>query len=328
WNLTQFFTLANQNNIPYDVICQSYYPIYHGPLTDAQAAAANPNSQPIEQEVLEAATSLGKPIFIMETGEHYENGFQSNDPWYAPPTSALQRQFLLDLEAVLEGMPSNLGMGMEYWDSAGVNIPNSSGGFINGDNLPDAIYIWNGLTLFDNADTSGSTNVNAPNYSALLPGIDALGGRLDSTLSYMFINRSSGQILSVHQASTAAGAMLDVEPDNGTPTLSQQWRITSNNDGYFQIASLNPGAGDTTNVLDDAGGSTASGNAIVQSPSGGGQEEEWNIVSAGNGYFIIVNRVSGLVLDMNGGVGAQAGFAVQEPQNSSMTQQWQIVPVH
>jgi hypothetical protein len=329
WNLTQFFTLANQNNIPYDAICQSYYPIYHGPLTDAQAAASNPNKQPVEQDVLEAAaTALGKPIFIIETGEHYENGFASNDPWYTPPTSALQRQFLLDLEAVLKALPNNLGMGMEYWDPAGVNIPSASGGFINGDNLPDAIYIWNGLTLFDNADASGATNVNAPNYSALLPGTDALGGRLDPTLSYMFINHSSGQILSVFQASTAASAPLDAEADNGTPTLSQQWRITSNNDGYFQIASLNPGAGGTTNVLDDAGGSTASGNPIVQSPSGGGQEQEWDVVSAGSGYFDLVNRVSGLVLDMSGGVGEQAGFAVQEPQSSSMTQQWQIAPVH
>jgi hypothetical protein len=123
--------------------------------------------------------------------------------------------------------------------------------------------------------------------------------------------------------------MLDTEADNGTPTLSQQWRITSNNDGYFQVASLNPGAGGTTNVLDDPGGSTASGSAIVQSPSSGGQEQEWDVVSAGDGYFALVNRVSGLVLDMNGGVGEQAGFAVQEPQNSSSTtQQWQIVPVH
>jgi arabinogalactan endo-1,4-beta-galactosidase len=329
WNLTQFFTLVNQNNIPYDAICQSYYPFYHGPLTDAQAAASNPNNQPVEQDVLQAATALGKPVFIIETGEHFENGDEANDPWYAPPTVALQRQFLLDLESVLKGLPSNLGMGMEYWDPAGVNIPNSSGGFINGDNSSDAVYAWSGLTLFDNADASGSTNVNAPNYSALLPGIDALGGRLDPTLSYMFINRNSGNLLSVYQASTAAGAMLDAEADNGTPTLSQQWRISSNGDGYFQIASLNPGAGGTTNVLDDPGGSTASGTAIVQSPSGGGQEQEWDVVTAGNGYFTLLNRVSGLALDMNGGVGEQAGFAVQEPQNSrSTTQQWQIVPVH
>jgi arabinogalactan endo-1,4-beta-galactosidase len=329
WDLTQFFTLANQNNIPYDAICQSYYPIYHGPLTEAQATATNPNHKPIEQEVLtEAANNIGKPIFIIESGEHYENGFQSNDPWYAPPTPALQRQFLLDLQVVLKGLPNNLGMGVEYWDPAGVNIPNANGGFINGDNQQGAIYIWNGLTLFDNADASGSTNVSASNYSMLLPGVDALGGKLDPTLVYKFINLSSGQILSVAQGSTAAGALLDTEADGGNPTLSQQWRITSDNDGYFQMASLNPGSGNVPNVLDDSGGSNVGGNVIVQSPAGNGPEFEWDVVSAGDGYFNFVNRASGLMLDMNGGVGAQAGFAVQEPQNGSATQQWQIVPVH
>jgi arabinogalactan endo-1,4-beta-galactosidase len=177
WDLTQFFTLASQNSIPYDVICQSYYPLYHGPLTDAQAAASNPGNKPVEQDVLvAAANNLGKPIFLIETGEHYENGFQSNDPWYSPPSVTQQNQFLMDLVGVQEGLPSSLGMGVEYWNPAGVNIPSLSGGFINGDNLPDAIYTWNGLTLFDNADMSGTTDVTAPNYSALLPGIDALGG--------------------------------------------------------------------------------------------------------------------------------------------------------
>ncbi|HUB58914.1 MAG TPA: glycosyl hydrolase 53 family protein, partial [Candidatus Micrarchaeia archaeon] len=331
WNLTQFFTLANQNNISYDAICQSYYPFYHGPLTDAQATEANPSNQPVEQDVLTAAaTSIGKPIFIIETGEHYENGFETNDPWYTPPSTALQRQFLIDLQNVQETLPDNLGMGIEYWDPAGVNETNVSGAFINGDGMPDAIYTWNGLTLFNNADTSGTTNEQAVNYSATLPGLDALGDKLDPNLSYMFINRSTGQILSVYQDSTAAGALLNTQTYSGVaPALSQQWLITSNDDGYFQIASLNPGAGNTTNVLDDSGGLTSNGNPVIQSPSGGGQEEEWNVLTVGNGYFVLLNRVSGLVLDMNGGVGAQAGFAVQEPQSSSaLTQQWQIVPVH
>jgi hypothetical protein len=50
---------------------------------------------------------------------------------------------------------------------------------------------------------------------------------------------------------------------------------------------------------------------MIQSPSGSGQQLEWDIVSAGNGYFNLVNRASGLVLSENSG-----------------TQQWQIVPVH
>jgi len=179
WDLTDFFTLANNNGIPYDAICQSYYPLFHGPLTAAQAAASNPNSKPIEQNVLTAAaTNIGKPIFIIEAGEHYENGFQSNDPWYAPPSPALQAQFLRDLQTVQTGLPNNLGMGIEYWDPAGVNIPRTGGGLFNGGtNQPDAIYVWNGLTIFDNADSSGNTNVNDPNYSTPLPALDALGGR-------------------------------------------------------------------------------------------------------------------------------------------------------
>jgi arabinogalactan endo-1,4-beta-galactosidase len=176
WDITDFFTLANQNNLVYDAVCQSYYPFYHGPLTAAQAAASNPNNQPIEQDVLtNAANSIGKPILILETGEHYENGFGSNDPWYTPPTQQSQNQFLLDLRGVMAALPNHLGMGIAYWDATGVNVPSLSGGFVNGNNLPDAIYGWSGLTVFDNADSSGTTNVNDPNYSTPLPALDALG---------------------------------------------------------------------------------------------------------------------------------------------------------
>jgi arabinogalactan endo-1,4-beta-galactosidase len=179
WDLTQFFTLADQNGIPYDAICQSYYPIFHGALTDAQAAAANPSNQPVEQDVLVAAANdIAKPILIIEAAEHYENGFDSNDPWYTPPSPVLQAQFLSDLQAVQQSLPDNLGMGLAYWDPAGVNIPRLGGGWFNGGtNLPDAIYVWNGLTIFDNADASGCTNVSDPNYSTPLPALDVLGGR-------------------------------------------------------------------------------------------------------------------------------------------------------
>jgi len=247
WDLTQFFTLANQFKIPYDAICQSYYPLFHGPLTAAQAAASNPNGKPIEQQVLtNAANTIAKPIFIIETGEHYENGFDANDPWYSPPSQALQRQFLLDLQSVEKGLPNNLGMGMDYWDPAGVTIPGAAG-----------IYTWNGLTLFDETST-------------LLPGIDALGGKLDPTLSYQFVNRASGQ------------------------PIGAQWRIVSNNDGYFQIV----GAADASILL-------------------GGTATEWNIVSAANGYFYFIDPATGMVLDVSGAL---------VPNTGATTQQWQIAP--
>jgi hypothetical protein len=49
----------------------------------------------VEQTALmNAATAIGKPIFVIEAGEHYEGGFDPADPWY-PETMAGQRQFLV-----------------------------------------------------------------------------------------------------------------------------------------------------------------------------------------------------------------------------------------
>ena len=325
WDLTNFFTLANQNGIVYDAVCQSYYPMFHGPLTSAQAAASNPGNKPVEQSVLNnAATNIAKPIFIIETGEHYENGFNSNDPWYSPPAKANQRQFLIDLESVVQAMPNHLAMGIEYWDATGVTVPAASGN-VNGDGKPDAIYTWNGLGLFDDADSgSGQANVSATNYSALLPGMDGLGGKLSATVACKFVNRSNGQILGAAQNSNQSGAQLTIAADKGSPVSGQQWRITSNGDGFFQVANLNPGPGGTTNVLDDSGASTSSGNPVVQALANGSQEQEWDVFSAGNGYFQVKNRLSGLVLDLNA-----SNSAVQQPASATVrTQQWQVVPVH
>lgn len=324
WDLTSFFTQANSYSIPYDAICQSYYPFLHGPLTPGQAAGSNPNQQPVEQTVLnKAASSIGKPIFLIETAEHYENGFDANDPWY-PPSDANQRQFLIDLDSVLRNLPGNLAMGFEYWDPAGVNIPNPSGGFLNGDNQPNAIYSWNGLTVFDNADSSGSTNVNAANYSALLPGVDALGGKFDPSVRYKIVNRSTGNILESAQGSTASGASLDTATDTGSESPFQQWLVSSNGDGYFRITNAATAQSGVPNALDDSGGSKSAGNAVVQASASTAQEQEWDVVTAGGGYFNIVSRVSGLNLDLNA-----AGLAIQQtPGASVLSQQWQIVPVH
>jgi arabinogalactan endo-1,4-beta-galactosidase len=329
WDLTQFFTLANQNGIPYDAICHSYYPFFHGPLTGAQAAVSNPGNKPVEQNVLvAAANNLGKPIFIIEAGEHYENGFDSNDPWYSPPSVTTQRQFLIDVQTVQQSLPNNLGMGLEYWDATGVNIPSTTGGFLNGDGLPDAIYIWNGLTLFDNTDTSGVADVSASNYSALLPAIDGLAGALDSTISYKFVNRVTGEVLAATENPDSRGARLTTAPNDGTPRPAQRWRIASNHNGYFQIASVSSGAGKSINVVLNSAGPAAGGAVQIKSAIAGAADQEWNVRSAGNGYFNIVNHRSGLVLDIDGRSGASAGFVVQEMgRASAKSQQWRIVPV-
>lgn len=331
WDLTSFFTEAQNNSIPFDAICQSYYPIYHGPLTAAQAAASNPNNKPVEQTVLTtAANSLGVPIFLIEVGEHYENGFDSNDPWY-PATVAGQRQFLIDLNSVLKGLPNNLGMGMEYWDAEGVNTTSTSGGFTNGDGRTDGTYVWNGLTLFDNADTSGSSLSTAANYAAILSGADALGGKIDPTLAYALVNVATGQILGTAGLATASGTPLGTATSDGGATLGQQWSITSNGDGYLQIANLGAAQGSTALVLDNSGSTSTGSTVVLKDAAAGTASQEWNLVSAGNGDYTLANKASGLVL------AAAAGGVEQEAPSSTSTdwitpvdktQLWQIIPVH
>jgi arabinogalactan endo-1,4-beta-galactosidase len=338
WDLTSFFSEVNTDNVPYDAICQSYYPIFHGPLTTAQATASNPGGKPVEQTALtNAANSVGKPIFLIEIGEHYENGFDSNDPWY-PVTAVGQRQFVLDVDSVLKGLPNHLGMGIDYWDGAGTNIPNGSG-FTAGDGKTDGTFVWNGLTLFDNADSGGSTNTSAPTYNTVLPALNAVGGTLDASLAYKLVNAADGSLLETAAALTTSGAALDTGVDPGVISAHQEWQITSNNDGYFQIGSLNlpttPGA--PMNVLDSEGG-TSDGSAIVQmTASPGAASQEWDVVSAGSGNFTVVNKASGLVLaSVPGSSGAADMIVQQAPQSTnadwitpkSKNQMWRIVPVH
>jgi arabinogalactan endo-1,4-beta-galactosidase len=288
WDLTAFFTLVSQNGIPYDIICQSYYPIYHGPLTDAQAAMANPFGKPVEQDVLmNAAAQIGRPIFLIETGEHYENGFNANDPWYAPSV-ANQRQFLLDLQGVMQGLPDQTGMGIEYWDAAGVNILADGGPFyFNGGFPPDSIYIWNGLTLFNNADSSGSSNQADPSYSELLGGMDALGDKLDPTRKVKLVT-PRGTVLAL------AARRVTLEPDSVTTTAQEQWIIRSTGDGFFQVASV--AAKDAPLVLD---GSDVD-DTVAASPDNN-PAQEWDVRSSGNGVFQLVNRVSGRPASQRGG---------------------------
>ncbi|HEX4039410.1 MAG TPA: glycosyl hydrolase 53 family protein [Acidobacteriaceae bacterium] len=323
WDLTNFFGYVNSNGIPYDAMCQSYYPFDHGPLTAAQASASNPNNQPVEQTALtNAATSIGKPIFVIEAAEHYESGFEAADPWYAE-TMAGQRQFFIDLTGVLKGLPNHLGMGLEDWDPAGVNLP-KSGGYTNGDGTTDATYVWNGLTLFDNADTSGSSQSSAPTYSAVLEAVDALGGRVDPTLSYKLVNVASGQVLE-----TVGTGTLGTVADSGVESPAEQWAITSDGDGTFQIANENSGSGQL--VLDGGGSTTAGSTVGAAASSSGSATQAWNILTTGNGTWALVNKLSGLVL-------ATGGSAIEQlaPTSAnadwitpaSQAEQWQIVPVY
>ncbi|MBW4028922.1 MAG: hypothetical protein HIU93_16270 [Acidobacteria bacterium] len=330
YNMTSFFQSANQYGIPYDAICQSYYPIYHGPLTQAQADATNPQNKPVEASVLlAAAQTLHKPIYILETGEHYEEGFDYLDPWYAA-TQAAQRQFLLDLEGVVHSLPNNLGMGVEYWAPNDVQMPDGGGPystFQKDYTSPNAIFAWEGLSLFDSADPNYLTNSAAPNYSTALPGLDAVGGKLDATLTYKLVNRADSSLLRGNHGRVGIAPSDDRGDDrgefDGLVRPPSQWQIASTNNGFFTIANVNASSSQGRFVLTSGPPSsdTTQPTPVVLAGIDGSPLQGWDVQTAGEGFFFLVNQSDGRAL----AIGAN-GEAVKRPLDGSLGEQWKITP--
>ena len=340
WSINSFYPEATQAGIPYEMACQSYYPIYHGALTTAQAASCNfmATAQTEQTNLTNGAAAVNKPILMIEIGERYETGESSNDCYY-PVSRIGQRQFALDMQSTLKRLPGNLGAGITWWNATGTNVPIPGGNYANY-NKPGVVsdlFYWDGLTLFDDADNgSYSDNFSASTYDSVLPAMAAVGGKLDPTLAYKLVNAANGRILETSSLLGGAGATLDTGLDTGVTSVHQQWQILSNGDGYFQIANLNTSIG-TPNVLDN-GASSASGAIVTQQQqvAPAPAQQEWDVVTAANDTFTILNRQSGLLLGVdtsggtNGVIRQQSFPATNVDWNTPATsaQQWSIVPVH
>lgn len=341
------------NAIPLEAVCESYYPGWHGPTTQAHYNWFHSSDQLIaEPNFAKEVTQLGLPIFNIEDG--VSSALQSQystaspqDVWYGinppGPSPALARQAMIDLNKVQKSVPNNLHMGMEWW--AGEASPIVGFGLTSLNN-----YWWTGgVNLFDAITVAGD-----PRNNVAMPVMLAMGGKLDPTLSYKLVSAANGRILEATNASSAAGSALRTGLDTEIAGLYQQWQIVAQagdaeqnlavypapmdhrGDGYFQIISLNQAQG--LNVLDSQNG--ASGGAVVQNPQSfsadaliGNPSQEWDIQSAGNcgdtpahctnpplsttgNYYTIINKATGMLLTANGS-SANPAIVLQPPATAS-----------
>jgi hypothetical protein len=318
-------------------VCESYYPGWHGPTTQAQYDWYHSSGQYIaEPNFAKEANQLGLPVFNIEDGVSYalksEYGTASpQDAWYGidppGPSPTLARQAMIDLNKVQKSVANNLHMGMEWWagEATGSWGPALS---------PLNDYWWTGgVGVFDALATPGD-----PRDNAAMPAMLALGGKLDPTLTYKFVNAANGRVLDTANSSTAAGAALSLGLNTGLTGVHQQWQIISQGgdaeqnsaiypapidhrgDGFFQIVNINQG--NRLNVLDSRNGGAHS--PIVQSPQSvsaeavaGNANQEWDIQSAGNcgdiaanctnppltgagNYYTIINKATGMLLTASG----------------------------
>lgn len=353
WLQTFFATATQYYSIPVDNICASYYPGWHGPMTQAAHDwhATGPNAtsgQVWESNVDTEASGLQIPIYNGEDGVAYTNSGSPLDPWYGSSLTpnaasrAKQREYYIDQTRVEKSEPNNLGMGMDCWACEATTITGASG--------VNSFYTNGYLGLFDMTTTAGN-----PIDNAVLPDMLGLGGKVDPTLTYVFVNAANGRVLETTDASTAPGASLRTGLLTGVAGPQQEWQILPQDgnaemnsavyptpmdhlgDGYFQIINMNQING--VNVLDTNGATTA-GSPVVQNPQSvspnaitGNANQEWDIMTAGNcgdipanctsppltangNYYTIINKATGLVLAA-AGTGASATIQLQAPAAAS-----------
>lgn len=143
WKGTQwFFDNLKAQGVAYDIIGESYYPFFQGPMVQLQQTLQN------------AATTYHKPIVVAETGYPYKPmaaGMRNpnSKAFTYPFTPQGQHDFLQALVAMVHQTPENLGKGVIYWEPEWIPVKDAQGS-------------WGGTTLFDDDGNA-------------LPGVDSLG---------------------------------------------------------------------------------------------------------------------------------------------------------
>ncbi|MGW2571952.1 RICIN domain-containing protein [Streptomyces sp. NPDC001537] len=86
--------------------------------------------------------------------------------------------------------------------------------------------------------------------------------------TFKLVNRNSGKVLDIKDASTADGALVIQWPWTGG--TNQQWRLLPDTDGSYRLSNVRSGK-----VLDSPGGSAN----VIQWPTTGGANQDWQIVA-------------------------------------------------
>lgn len=330
-NIDTFFQGPKSANIPIDVACQSYYPGWGGPMTQAQynysphgnTNGTFKNPQNIEETTMNAEIAdpaAGYPVFTAEDGVAYTNvgGDTPLDDYYGsqlritpnPASRAFEREYYIDLETVQHNATNHMGMGMDCW--ACESTPMSGDAYSGtGNGNPGQYWLSAQLGFFDNS-TSTEPGSEAALDNATLPALMGMGGKTDPTLSYMLVSAINGNILETAAASTAAAAPLDTSPFTGIVSAHQQWQILA------QGANVEVYTGPAYN------GTSGSNGTILMN-------------NLGDGYFQIVNQnqTAGVNVLDSAGVTQSGSAVVQNPEDviptsitgTNASQEWDIMTV-
>ncbi len=101
WTTTQwYFDNVVYQQVPFDIIGESYYPWWHGDLTALRTCLSN------------AAVRYNKPVMVMETAFPRSNS--TNILGFTASTNG-QVQFVIELAKIIKNVPGGKGAGVFWW---------------------------------------------------------------------------------------------------------------------------------------------------------------------------------------------------------------------
>ncbi|WP_394619808.1 RICIN domain-containing protein [Lentzea sp. JNUCC 0626] len=170
-----------------------------------------------------------------------------------------------------------------------------------------------------------STFESAQQNKMILDGLRGLGGGgtgdpggIDPAAWYAVVNKGNGKCVDAKAAGAVNGTVIQQYSCNGT--TAQQFQFQGTSGGFSR-------ANNRTNsalVLDVAGVSGADNAGIQLWTYGGGNNQQWQAVAEGGGYYHLVARHSGKCLTVPGGSSADEVQLVQLGCNGSAAQSFRI----
>jgi arabinogalactan endo-1,4-beta-galactosidase len=129
-----FFDKINSYRINFDVIGQSFYPWWHGSLND------------LRENLIFMANEYQKDILVVETAYNWKPAEYRNKPGPFAETPEGQKDFLEELNRVVQAAPNGRGIGVFWWEPAVTGNLASRGFFDENFNSLPVITVFDKFT--------------------------------------------------------------------------------------------------------------------------------------------------------------------------------------
>ncbi len=146
----------------------------------------------------------------------------------------------------------------------------------------------------------------------------AAAATVDTTASYVLINRNSGKALDVYNRATTDGARIAQWARNDGAW--QQWQFVDSGGGFYRLRSRHSGK-----VLAISGSATTDRAAVVQWTDQNSAGQQFRLADSDGGHVRLINRNSGKAVDVLDFSTADGADVIQWTDLGGANQQWQLV---